>query len=544
MKLIRKKRRRKEKIIGQALYDCAVSMWIPALLMAAMEITDHILGVVTADTLGAFADAAFALDLQTGVGHVISLLLCMTATVFAAPLLELTGNFSMLKRSLRHDNLVISHYLAKEPEAAKAWADGELQYQLEDEPLTMRVYWVRICSKSLSLPIGAFYLLYRAVSVDCLLTVLLFALAAIRLAVPAAFKNKLAIYDRAEQAYHSGRRSYEQDIIANCLSIRLLGIQKSMLERLRQLFTVYYQQSEAGRIAGKTLADRSEEFAGRVTPLLLAAVGAVMVAVGRITPGGLAAMLLYFAVIQTLMESVGEIVRSWPLMMNAAAVVERFYQEQEKISGVAIGHMENIKGEGIDVICSGREALCQMDFCISAGEKVGVCGENGSGKSTFGKILASLIRQYHGKITVGNMPYREIDLGSWRRLIAYVPQNPWLADMTVRENIMMGNSDIDPERLMRDFGILSIADRPCFPENGLSGGERQKVSLIRGLLQKSELLILDEPTNDLDQESVVVLRNYIRETKQTVILISHDALLLDEMDRCINLCLHCSSQAE
>ena len=64
----------------------------------------------------------------------------MTVTVFAVPLLELIGNFSMLKRSLRHDNLVISHYLEKRPEAAKAFEEGKLQYQLEDEPLTMRIW--------------------------------------------------------------------------------------------------------------------------------------------------------------------------------------------------------------------------------------------------------------------------------------------------------------------------------------------------------------------------------------------------------------------
>lgn len=65
----------------------------------------------------------------------------------------------MLKRSLRHDNLVISHYLEKRPEAAKVFEEGKLQYQLEDEPLTMRIWWVRICSKTLALPVCGAYLL-------------------------------------------------------------------------------------------------------------------------------------------------------------------------------------------------------------------------------------------------------------------------------------------------------------------------------------------------------------------------------------------------
>ncbi len=447
------------------------------------------------------------------------------------------GNFSMLKRSLCHDNLVASHYLAKEPEAAKVFEEGELQYQLEDEPLTMRIWWVRTGSKALALPVCGAFLLYHAGSVDKILTAMLFVLAGMRLAVPALFRKRLAAYDKAEQAYLGKRRSYEKDIIANCLGIRLSGIQKPMMERLRRLYEEYYEKTDARRIVSQVLAEHSGDFAGRLSRLLLAAAGAVMVAAERITPGALAAMLVYFTVVQSLMENAGEMIQNYPLMMNAAAVTGNFYREQETTSGAAIGHIANIKGEGLGVAFSGREVFQGMDFFIMAGEKVGICGENGSGKSTFGKILASLIRQYYGTITAGNVPFCGMALEDWRHLAAYVPQNPWLSFTTVRENIMMGNFDADSgraERLIDDFGLSSIADKALSGNDRLSGGERQKVSVIRGLLKESELLILDEPTNHLDRESVLVLKNYIRETKQTVILISHDAQLLDEMDRCIS----------
>lgn len=530
------KERRKHAVLRQVLFDCAVSMWIPVLLTAVMEITDSIFGVVTADTLGGFADAVFSLDLKAGAENGIFLVLCVAVTVFVVPLLELIGNFSMLKRSLRHDNLVISHFLEKRPEAAKAFEEGKLQYQLEDEPLTMRIWWVRICSKALALPVCGAYLLYRAGSVDSLLTVMLFVLSGTRLAVPALFKNRLATYDRAEQAYHARRRSYEKDIITNCPGIRLSGIQKPMTERLRRLYEEYYQETDAGRIVSQVLAERSGDFAGRLSLLLLAAAGAVIVAEGHITPGGLAAMLVYFTVVQSLMGNVGEIIQNCPLMMNAAAVVGKFYQEQETVSGAAIEHIESINGEGIGITFLGKELFQGIDFSISEGEKIGICGRNGSGKSTFGKILASLIREYYGKITVGSTPYRGINVESWRHLISYVPQNSWLSFTTVRENIMMGNFEAGlrkAEQLMYDFGLSSIADKVLSADCGLSGGERQKVSVIRGLLKESELLILDEPTNHLDRDSVLVLKKYIRETKQSVILISHDEQLLDEMDRCI-----------
>lgn len=208
-----------------------------------------------------------------------------------------------------------------------------------------------------------------------------------------------------------------------------------------------------------------------------------MVAMGRITPGGLAAMLVYFTVMQSLLNHLGEILQNWPLMMNAAAVVEKFYLDQETTAGTPIGHVESISGEEIGAAYSGREVFQGMDFSLLAGEKIGICGKNGSGKSTFGKILASLSRQYYGKINVNDMSYRTVNLEDWRRLIAYVPQEPWLSGTTVRENIMMGNFEADRERVERllyDFGLFPIADKILSKDNRLSGGERRKVSVIRG----------------------------------------------------------------
>ena len=103
---------------------------------------------------------------------------------------------------------------------------------------------------------------------------------------------------------------------------------------------------------------------------------------------------------------------------------------------------------------------------------------------------------------------------------------------------MISNSDIDrntADALMDDFGILDLADRCIDSNSKLSGGEKQKISIIRALLKESEVLILDEPSNHLDQNSVNILKKYISQTPKTVILISHDPSLLDIADRFIQV---------
>ena len=103
---------------------------------------------------------------------------------------------------------------------------------------------------------------------------------------------------------------------------------------------------------------------------------------------------------------------------------------------------------------------------------------------------------------------------------------------------MMSNADIDKataDALMDEFGIPDLADRYIDSDSKLSGGEKQKISVIRALLKESEVLILDEPSNHLDQNSIHILKKYISQTSKTVILISHDPSLSDIVDRYIQV---------
>lgn len=84
---------------------------------------------------------------------------------------------------------------------------------------------------------------------------------------------------------------------------------------------------------------------------------------------------------------------------------------------------------------------------------------------------------------------------------------------------------------MDAFGILPLASRIPGTSTDFSGGEKQKISLARTLLKDSEVLILDEPSNHLDLESIQVLKNYLRKTKKTVILVSHDEYLAEITER-------------
>ena len=183
--------------------------------------------------------------------------------------------------------------------------------------------------------------------------------------------------------------------------------------------------------------------------------------------------------------------------------------------------------------------LNNINIKIFAGEKIGIIGETGSGKSTLIDLLLGLIRPVEGSILIDkkNLYDSEIDRLklSWQKSISHVPQYIFLNDTTIKENIAFGvpYDDIDEklvERVCKDALIFDfIAKLPygletIVGERGflLSGGQRQRIGIARALYKKSQILFFDEATNALDAKTEnKVLRNIINKKELTLIMITH-----------------------
>src|SRR5699024_8824398 len=138
-----------------------------------------------------------------------------------------------------------------------------------------------------------------------------------------------------------------------------------------------------------------------------------------------------------------------------------------------------------------------------------------------------------GIFRISGSDFHSVNKKDWWNLIAYAPQTPYLFHETVRDNITLGNSEKNEaaDHLMCAFGILPLASRTPSTSSDFSGGEKQKISLARALLKDSDVLILDEPSNHLDLESIQVLKDYLTNTRKTVILITHDEELAKITER-------------
>ena len=190
----------------------------------------------------------------------------------------------------------------------------------------------------------------------------------------------------------------------------------------------------------------------------------------------------------------------------------------------------------------------QFNLTIPAGQRLGLVGSSGAGKTTFVSLLLRQFDLNSGSISIDGQAIHEVTQDSLRANIAVVPQEPSLFHRTIRENIAYGKPDATDEEIIEvakkaqahDFiSQLSEGYNTLVGERGikLSGGQKQRVAIARAMLKDAPILLLDEATSALDSESEVEIQKALHflMNGKTVIAIAHRLSTLSEMDRIIVL---------
>jgi thiol reductant ABC exporter CydD subunit len=209
-----------------------------------------------------------------------------------------------------------------------------------------------------------------------------------------------------------------------------------------------------------------------------------------------------------------------------------------------------VRFEGVSFSYPNRDGLVldRLDLELRPGETLALVGESGAGKSTVAGLLLGLIEPTSGRISVGGVDLASCDSEAWRRLIAWVPQHPTLFRGTVEDNIRLGdpNSSV---RQVRDAASLAGADgfigalpRAYETQIGdggrpLSPGQRRRIGLARAFLRDAALVVLDEPTADLDPSSVRIVSAAVRRLQpgRTMLVIAHRPELVERAHRVVAL---------
>ncbi|MHC1719510.1 MAG: ABC-F family ATP-binding cassette domain-containing protein [Clostridiaceae bacterium] len=173
--------------------------------------------------------------------------------------------------------------------------------------------------------------------------------------------------------------------------------------------------------------------------------------------------------------------------------------------------MNIITIENISKSFSEKPLLCDISLGIDNQDKIGIIGINGTGKSTFLKLIAGVMIPDTGKIVKGS---------SVR--IEYLPQNP---ELDLDSRVSDYAADFESKSVLTKLGINDFEAKL----GSLSGGQRKRIALAKALVKPSELLLLDEPTNHLDNEAIDWLEQYLKRRKGALMMITHDRYFLDRI---------------
>jgi ATP-binding cassette subfamily B protein/ATP-binding cassette subfamily C protein len=221
--------------------------------------------------------------------------------------------------------------------------------------------------------------------------------------------------------------------------------------------------------------------------------------------------------------------------------------ETDKEGFFPVVFTRSIRGENLWFrYLKGDDVIKNISLEIGIGEKVAFVGESGSGKTTLVDILIGIYRPVRGQIYVDDTLIDHSNIRSWRGKIGYIPQSIYLFDGTVAENVSFG-SDHDEEKIVQVLKKAKIWDfleskegiDTLVGEGGiqLSGGQKQRIGIARALYNDPEVLVLDEATSSLDDETEAQIMNEIYDVSgsKTLIIIAHRLSTVERCDRRIQI---------
>lgn len=195
-----------------------------------------------------------------------------------------------------------------------------------------------------------------------------------------------------------------------------------------------------------------------------------------------------------------------------------------------------------------KDVLSNLDLEFRANEITSIVGPSGAGKTTLLDLLTGLLQPTHGSVEIDGKNLKNLDTRAWREQIGYVPQEPFLLNDTIYNNVTLGDDGISRQDVIEALEaanawqfIQALEDTLEFNvgERGgrLSGGQRQRVMIARALVRRPSLLIFDEATSSLDDESEREICKTILDLRQThtIICASHRPMLVEASDQVIRL---------
>lgn len=218
--------------------------------------------------------------------------------------------------------------------------------------------------------------------------------------------------------------------------------------------------------------------------------------------------------------------------------------EKDKSGEILIDNISSISFSNVSFSYTTNEVLKNISFDINKGERIGFVGESGSGKSTIFNLLSKLYLNQKGSILINGIDIKELDNNSLRSNLSLIPQNPYIFNFSIKDNLKIGNVNVSDKEIVDACKEASIYDRIMSLDKGfdtvvgeggvtLSGGEKQRLAIARSLVKNTDVILFDEATSSLDN----ITQNDVQQAifgidrSKTILIIAHRLSTVVHCDR-------------
>ncbi|MFN4057903.1 MAG: ABC transporter ATP-binding protein [Roseinatronobacter sp.] len=346
--------------------------------------------------------------------------------------------------------------------------------------------------------------------------------------------------DRLDEAFHG------------ITTIQLTGTEAREVARFRAIMDVMIQKAVRA-IIGQAAVPTLMDIGAAIGFALVLIYGGFQIMEGTRTVGQFMSFFTALGLLFDPMRRLSALSADWQNILASLERTHDLMQVQPKVTNPATPHLPvpardqaSVELQGVQFAYDEEPVLRGVTFFAPAGKTTAIVGPSGAGKSTIFHLLTRLVDVAEGQVLIGGQDVRGMDLRALRALFAVVSQDTALFDETLRDNVLMGNSDINDAALHEALHAAHVADfLPLLPQgletragprgSSLSGGQRQRVAIARALLRDAPILLLDEATSALDAKSEALVQAALAELSagRTTLVIAHKLSTVRNADQII-----------
>ncbi|WP_217696559.1 ABC transporter ATP-binding protein [Paenibacillus odorifer] len=396
------------------------------------------------------------------------------------------------------------------------------------------------------LALAAFgYLLY----INWLLALICFAMGPLMFLTGKIFGSAMRENSVKIQTNMSKITSFLHDILGSSMVFKSFSIERRLMKQYQEHSeNITSEELKRGRIEGATGSFSS--FLGNFTFLLALVVAGYFVAKGSLEVGAMIAFIQLMNYLVMPFSSLPGLINSMQQSLGAAGRIFEVLDSPVEVE--TLPEVETKQPEFESMVMSSisfsypgaeRQSINKISLELQKGTQMAVVGPSGGGKSTLFKLLLGLYEPDEGEVIINGQRINEMSLANLRSYFSYVPQEAGLYTGSIRDNIRNGNPEADEQEILEALRKANAYDFVMeLPEgldtdigeegSRLSGGQRQRLSIARAILRNAPILLLDEATAALDNESEKLVQQAIRKLMgdKTTLVIAHRLSTIQNAD--------------